>query len=168
MEGATKVIDWIGKATLSKLFWSFALLVYAFLLCEQFTNHFQLTRLSKAVTVMESVEGSEAYPALRAQIEAETLRVVLPQPASPWWLRSVCGAAPFVLILIAHLFSNLDWWNFGKIFLLACLAGGLVALIPDFLPCWRDCLGASLIYVLGVAFSIEDALHVPLDKMEGS
>jgi hypothetical protein len=162
MDGITNVIDWIGRTTPSKLFWGFVLVVYALLLFEQFTDHYRLTRLTKAVAVVESLESGDVQSSLQIQLEKEAQWLLLPKQASPWWLRMLSGAAPFIILQLAQLFSDRNIWGILKMCLIILLAGGLIALIPDFLPTWKYCLGASLVYVWGFALVIVDDLKKPL------
>ncbi len=162
MDGVTKVIDWMSKSAPSKLFWSIVLVAYTFLLFEQFSDHFRLVRLTKIAALIESVSPGATQVEMQHELTKETENLLLPKQASPWWIRGVCGAAPFLFLLIAYLFPELQLWDFLKIFVIAILAGILIALIPDFLPKWPHCLGASLIYVVGVGLSINDELRKPM------
>ncbi|NLX24348.1 MAG: hypothetical protein GXY61_00080 [Lentisphaerae bacterium] len=162
MDGITKIIDWMGKCAPSKLFWSIVLVVYSLLLFEQYTDHFRLTRLAKAAALVESVSPGIAQMELRDQLTAESQGLLQPKKASPWWLRVICGAAPFILLQIAQLFNDRNIWGILKMCLIICLGGGLIALIPDFFPKWYQCFGASLVYVWGIMLSIQDDLRKPI------
>lgn len=162
MDGVTKIIDWMGKTTPSKLFWSFVLVVYALLLFEQFTDHYRLSRLTKAVAVVEALQSGDVHDALQVQLSNETQALLLPKQVSPWWIRVLCGAAPFILLQFSQLFSSLKIWDFLRTCLIMLLAGSLIALIPDFLPTWKHCVGASFIYIWGFALLIVDDLNKPM------
>jgi hypothetical protein len=161
IEGITKFYDWMEKARPAKIFWVIVFFVYGLLLFEQFTGHYRLTRLEKSITVLEAMSLGPAQEAVRAQVEQQSAKMFILKQTSPVLLRIACGGWMFLLVVIMTPFSPQGFWNFCKALLCFAFAGGLIALIPDFLPTWKECLYASGVYLFGIGFSAVDALNDP-------
>ncbi len=161
IEGITKIYDWMEKARPAKVFWVIVFFVYGVLLFEQFTGHYRLTRLEKSISVMEAVQPGPVRDAVQTQVEQQSAKLFVPKQTSPVLLRMACGGWLFLLGLIVTPFAPQGFWNFCKALLCFAFAGGLIALIPDFLPTWKHCLAASGVYLFGIGFSAVDALNDP-------
>lgn len=161
IEGVTKIYDWMEKARPAKVFWVLLLFVYGVLLFEQFTGHYRLTRLEKSITVLQALPPGPVQDAVRAQVEQQSAKLFVPKQTSPFFVRMACGGSPFLLAVIMALFSTQGFGNFCKVLFSFIFIGGMIALIPDFLPTWKECLYAMGMYIFGAVLNIIDTLYDP-------
>jgi hypothetical protein len=160
MDGILGYIHSLFGKKPTSIFLGLAILVYLLFLFEQYTGHFRLTRIEKVTSIAESPVIVETKAAMQQQASRLTKSYVSQSKNhSPWLLRVLGGAIPFFAIALLEL-SKKNYWNSLRIAGIGAGFGGIISLLPDFIPnlVWCAITSTAFIYLLAT-FAIEDFGH---------